>query len=107
MAQEAVPVTKKFGTREGDGIPARVSSLTPRDDAPTALASVPRHDTAPRLLTATPRHAESSTEQPLMRASLRERVIEQIEPAVAATVSRDVLRRQIEGLIHTIADKER
>src|SRR5260370_20680929 len=42
-----------------------------------------------------------------MRASLRERVIEQIEPAVAATVSRDVLRRQIEEIIHGIADQER
>src|SRR5438128_11508337 len=42
-----------------------------------------------------------------MSASLRERVIEQIEPSVAATVSRDVLRRQIEEIIHGIANKER
>ena len=42
-----------------------------------------------------------------MRASLRERVIEQIEPSVAATVSRDVLRQQIEEIIHGIANQER
>jgi pilus assembly protein CpaF len=42
-----------------------------------------------------------------MPSSLRERVIEQIEPAVAATVSREVLRRQIEEIIHGIANQER
>ena len=42
-----------------------------------------------------------------MSASLRERVIEQIEPTVAATVPREVLRRQIEEIIHGIANKER
>lgn len=42
-----------------------------------------------------------------MAASLRERVIEQIEPAAAASVSRDVLRRQIEEIIHGIANQER
>jgi len=55
----------------------------------------------------TPKRDEPSTEHPAMRASLRERVIEQIEPAVAATVSRDVLRRQIEEIIHGIANQER
>ncbi len=42
-----------------------------------------------------------------MSASLRERVMEQIEPSVAATVSREVLRRQIEEIIHEIANKDR
>ena len=42
-----------------------------------------------------------------MSASLRERVIEQIEPSAAATVPREVLRRQIEEIIHGIADAER
>ncbi len=42
-----------------------------------------------------------------MSASLRERVIEQIEPSVAATVSREVLRRQIEEIIHAIANQDR
>jgi pilus assembly protein CpaF len=42
-----------------------------------------------------------------MAASLRERVIERIEPSAAATVSRDVLRRQIEEIIHGIANQER
>src|SRR5258705_13245204 len=43
----------------------------------------------------------------VLSASLRERIIEQIEPAVAATVSPDVLRRQIEEIIHGIANQER
>ncbi len=43
----------------------------------------------------------------MIPASLRERVIEQIEPAVAATISREVLRRQIEEIIHQIANQER
>ena len=34
-------------------------------------------------------------------------MIEQIEPSVAATVSREVLRRQLEEIIHRIANKER
>ena len=41
-----------------------------------------------------------------MPASLRERVIEQIDPSVAAT-ARDVLRRQIEEIIHGTANQER
>ncbi|WP_249165530.1 CpaF family protein [Bradyrhizobium sp. AUGA SZCCT0431] len=43
----------------------------------------------------------------MMPASLRERVIAQIEPSVAATVSRDVLRQQIEEIIHGIANQDR
>jgi len=43
----------------------------------------------------------------MIPASLRERVIEKIEPSVAATVSREVLRRQIEEIIHQIANQER
>src|SRR5204863_5454711 len=50
---------------------------------------------------------EAMVHQPVISASLRERVIEQIEPSVAATVSRGVLRRQIEEIIHGIANKER
>ena len=73
---------KTFGKRERDGTPTRLPALTPRRD-------------------------ESPVEQPVMPASLRERVIEQIDPSVAATVSRDVLRRQIEEIIHGIADQER
>jgi pilus assembly protein CpaF len=46
-------------------------------------------------------------EKPVMSASLRERVIEQIEPSVAASVTREVLRRQIEEIIHGIANEER
>jgi pilus assembly protein CpaF len=42
-----------------------------------------------------------------MPPTLRERVIEQIDPSAAATVSREVLRRQIEEIIHGIANQER
>jgi pilus assembly protein CpaF len=96
MVQEAIRVTKKFGTRERDGAPAQVPALTPTDGTPTGLLTLP-----PRT------HLEPSTEQPLISTSLRQRVIEQIEPSVAATVSRDVLRRQIEEIIHGIANQER
>jgi pilus assembly protein CpaF len=40
-------------------------------------------------------------------AALRERVIEQIDSSIAATVTREVLRSQIEEMIHEIANKER
>src|SRR5205085_364342 len=83
-------------------------SLTPTEDRPTGFPSLTPRDDAPiHLPTSTPRRAESSTEQSVMPASLRQRVIEQIEPSVAATVSRDVLRRQIEEIIHGIANQER
>lgn len=55
----------------------------------------------------TPGHEESPVHHPVMSASLRERVIEQIDPAAAATVSRDVLRRQVEEIIHGIANQDR
>ena len=71
MVQQAARAMKTFGKRERDGTATRLPALTPRRD-------------------------ESPVEQPVMPASLRERVIEQIDPSVAATVSRDVLRRQIE-----------
>src|SRR5262245_35444658 len=79
MVQETARAMKTFGKRERDG-------------------------TLPAL---TPGRKEPFTEQPVMPASLRERVIEQIDPSVAANVSRDVLRRQIEEIIHAIANQER
>ncbi len=42
-----------------------------------------------------------------MPPSLRERVIEQIDPAVATTISREALRQQIEDIIHGIANQDR
>ena len=39
--------------------------------------------------------------------SLRDRVVEQIDPSKAATVSREVLQAEIAGIIHDIANKER
>src|SRR6478609_1069472 len=95
MVPEAARVMKKFGTRE-DGTPTRLTALT---------ASLPA--LTPSSPALTPRRDEPVTEQPVMPASLRQRVIEQIEPSVAATVSRDVLRRQIEDIIHGIANKDR
>ncbi|MGY8661317.1 CpaF family protein [Bradyrhizobium sp. UFLA05-109] len=84
---------KKFGRREDD-TPARLPALTPSLSAPSLPPPTPRRD-------------EPAMQRPVMPASLRERVIEQIEPSVAATVSRDVLRRQIEEIIHGIANEER
>jgi pilus assembly protein CpaF len=119
MVAEAARVTKKFGTRErdgmpthfpvstrGDGTPTGLPASTSEDGTPTPLPTSTSEDGTPTRLSAlTPRRDEPS--QPVMRASLRERVIEQIEPAIAASVSRDVLRRQIEEIIHGIANQER
>jgi len=122
MVQEAVPVTKRFGTRDPDVKPARVPSPTSIEGSATAsIGSTPSRDDSTKQ-PVIPEEASSEMaasmrgrfvmpgsrrERVVMPASLRERVIEQIEPSVAATVSRDVLRRQIEEIIHAIADKER
>ncbi|MBR1028321.1 MULTISPECIES: CpaF family protein [Bradyrhizobium] len=92
---------KKFGRREDD-TPARLPALT--SGLPASTPSMPA---STPVLPASPRRGEPSVQRPVMPASLRERVIEQIEPSVAATVSRDVLRRQIEEIIHGIANQER
>src|SRR5689334_23327273 len=52
-----------------------------------------------------PKRGEPVVHHPVISSALRERVIEQIEPSAAATVSREVLRRQIEEIIHGIANK--
>lgn len=93
-------MTKIFGRREDD-TPSRLPALTP--NLPASTPSLP----APSSSASTPRRDEPMIQRPVMPASLRERVIEQIEPSVAATVSRDVLRRQIEEIIHGIANEER
>ncbi len=56
---------------------------------------------------AQPPETPAPIDKPTMSASLRERVIRQIDPSVAATVSREVLRGQIEEIIHDIANQER
>ncbi|MHC2335508.1 CpaF family protein [Bradyrhizobium sp. USDA 4454] len=106
---------KKFG-RRADEMPMRMPAAVP--DAPAAAPTVrpvppplPPAETslassAPSLLAPSPRH-EQPSHHPVMSASLRERIIEQIEPSVATTVPRDVLRRQIEEIIHGIANQER
>ena len=86
---------KRFGRRDDD-TPARLPALTP--SVPASMPSLPA---------SAPRRDEPPIQRPLAPASLRERVIEQIEPAAAATVPRDVLRRQIEEIIHGIANQER
>jgi pilus assembly protein CpaF len=97
---------KKFGRRDDD-TPARLPVL--KTGASAVAASPPPSPAASQAIPApaAPRREEPANHHPLMSASLRERVIEQIEPAVAATVPRDVLRRQIEEIIHGIADDER
>jgi len=81
------------------GLPASAPSL------PASGPSLP--PSAPTLPPAMPTRDRPPAQRPAVSASLRERVIEQIEPSVAATVSRDVLRQQIEEIIHGIANKER
>ncbi|MGY4286189.1 pilus assembly protein CpaF [Bradyrhizobium sp. LM2.7] len=108
-------MTKKFGTRECDDTPTRLPSLTPGEGAPTRVpALTPSRDepsTERPVMPASLRERDvmpaSLRERVMMPASLRERVIAQIEPSVAATVSRDVLRKQIEEIIHAIANQER
>jgi pilus assembly protein CpaF len=78
---------KPFGKVTRDDAQDRLTPLTP-------------------LTPKTPERAEPAAAQPVMSASLRERVIGQIDPAAAASVSRDVLRRQIEEIIHEIANQE-
>ena len=104
---------KKFG-RRADEMPVRMhgavlvtpSAVPSAQPVPPALppdeSSVA--PSASSLFVSAPRYDEPSTHHPVMSASLRERVIEQIEPSVATTVSRDVLRRQIEEIIHGIAN---
>ncbi|WP_373851921.1 CpaF family protein [Bradyrhizobium sp.] len=106
---------KKFGRRTDD-IPVRMSGavLVAPPAAPSVQPGPPvlppaepsMAPSASSLFTSAPKHEEHS-HHPAMPASLRERVIEQIEPSVATTVSRDVLRRQIEEIIHGIANQER
>ncbi|MGY4478369.1 CpaF family protein [Bradyrhizobium sp. USDA 3364] len=106
---------KKFGRRDDD-TPARLPALMPSSPSSTASTtstlppSVPRSPASSPSPPAAPsprRDERSSQEAPALSASLRERVIEQIEPAAAATVPREVLRRQIEEIIHQIANEER
>jgi pilus assembly protein CpaF len=96
MVQEAVRAMKTFGKAERDGAPTRLPALTPGALAPA------RNEPSAEQAVMSASHAK-----PVMSASLRERIMEQIEPAVAATVSREVLRRQIEEIIHSIANQER
>jgi pilus assembly protein CpaF len=87
---------KPFGKAEREGAPTRSPALTPG-------ASAPGRNESPAGQPA----LSASHEKPVMSASLRERIMELIEPSVAATVSREVLRRQIEEIIHSIANQER
>ncbi|MCK1456023.1 CpaF family protein [Bradyrhizobium sp. 35] len=100
---------KKFGRREDDA-PAHISSLATSLPASAMGLPLPPLSTAvsaPSVPSPAPRRDEPPIDQPIIPPSLRERVIEQIEPSVAATVSREVLRRQIEEIIHQIANQER
>ncbi|WOH84468.1 CpaF family protein [Bradyrhizobium sp. BEA-2-5] len=106
---------KKFG-RRADEMPVRMPAAVPDAPAPAPSARPAPPPLPPAepsaaspassLFASAPKHEEPS-HHPVMSASLRERVIEQIEPSVAATVPRDVLRRQIEEIIHGIANQER
>ena len=75
---------KNFGKRD------RGDTITP---PPPALVSMPER-------------ADSLPVSSVLLA-LRGRVIEQIDPSIAATVSRDVLRNQVAEIVHGIANKEK
>jgi pilus assembly protein CpaF len=55
----------------------------------------------------TPPRGDSLASPTPLLTSLRDRVLREIDPAVAATAQPDVLRRQIEEIIHGIANQER
>lgn len=99
---------KKFGRREEDApasFPSFATGLPP--PTPSVIASLPSAPSpAPNVPVSAPKRDEPAI-HPMIPALLRERVIEQIEPSVAATVSREVLRRQIEEIIHQIANQDR
>lgn len=112
MVQKAARAMRKFGTRDRDGSPPRLPTWTASRS--TSLAEEPmsaeRPATAERpAITERPVAAvrQAAAKQPMMPPSLRERVIEQIDPAVATTISREALRQQIEDIIHGIANEER
>ena len=90
---------KTFGKLERDDASTRLPALTPGALTPGRKEPPVEQPAASQR--------ERVVERPVMSASLRERVIEQIEPSVAATVPREVLRRQIEEIIHQIANEER
>ena len=112
---------KRFGRRPEDGESVRLPALAPGVLGSAASNSAPATNgpaIAASLSEATPSPAIGSAfagsrrdrpgaHHPPMAASLRERVIEQIDPAAAVTLSREVLRLQIEEIIHGIANQER
>jgi len=121
MVEEVARAMKKFGRREDDTplrlptLMAGASTVAPSAPpvllatppaAPSVAALAPSFEPSP-MPTQMPKREKPSMHHSAMWGALRERVIEQIEPAVAASVSRDVLRRQIEEIIHGIANQER
>ena len=99
MAQEAEGTMKPFG-QIGRDEKLSDSAVVVREPSTSGRADV--RPAKPLAL-----QSERVPDRPVMSASLRERIIEQIEPSVAATVPREVLRRQIEEIIHAIANQER
>ncbi|MGY3483148.1 pilus assembly protein CpaF [Bradyrhizobium sp. USDA 4011] len=109
---------KKFG-RRADETPIRPPPLVPGSPTAACGPDAPPIPPEPQRIepgvvspvsivpAPTSKREQLSIHHPVMSASLRERIIEQIEPSVAATVPRDVLRRQIEQIIHGIANQER
>ncbi len=79
---------KVFGRRDLQLLAAEAQSLPPAPAAPEAAAPAP------------------DASEPKLRA-LRLRVLKQIDPVLAADLQRHELRRQVEGIIHEIANEER
>ncbi|MGW1423440.1 CpaF family protein [Bradyrhizobium manausense] len=104
---------KKFGKRPEDELPAlRVRLAASPSIAAAQPLDLPASAASPAASPAVspeppPKYDEPVVHHPVMPTSLRERVMEQIDPSAAAAVPREVLRRQIEEIIHGIANQER
>jgi pilus assembly protein CpaF len=111
MVQKAAAAMRKFGTRERDGAPPRLPPLVPSREAPLVerlvVAEHPAMAERPMIVEPPAAARPTTPERPVVPSSLRERVIEQIDPAVATTISREALRQQIEEIIHGIANQDR
>ncbi|MBS0561873.1 MAG: CpaF family protein [Proteobacteria bacterium] len=101
---------KTFGRRDLRGAPGGTSLAGASLAAPQAPALAAPHpaphagaDARPDPFAASPAAAAAATPH----AVLRERVLKQIDPTAAADLPQHVLQRQLEQLIHEIADEDR
>jgi pilus assembly protein CpaF len=92
----------------------RVEPHKPAEPAPApapspAEALVPAHPAAPRPAPRGPRPEPEVkiAEKQRMLAKLRTEVMDRIDPAVASELSPDALLRQLEAVVHEVAERDR